>query len=62
MHDDLAAAHAKIEAAREAIRSTPERAPLAEKLERMAAAVARIERRLANGISSIRSPHRGLRR
>ena len=47
MNDDLAEAHVKLEAAREAIRSTPELASLAEKLARMAAEVRRIEAKVA---------------
>jgi hypothetical protein len=41
--DDLADAHAKLGAAREALERIPETRELAEKLERMAAEVARIE-------------------
>ena len=47
MNDDMAEARAKIEAAREAIHSMPKLAPLAEKLDRMAAEVARIEAKVA---------------
>ena len=46
MTDDLAEARSKLEAARAAIRTTPELALLADRLERIAAELARVAAKL----------------
>lgn len=52
MIDDPTKARGMIGAAREAIRTTPELRPLADKLERKAAKVARIERVIASKVAA----------